>query len=146
MGKLDALSQRPDHGDGSKDNENIILLKLELFVVRALEALVVEGEEKEIMKEIRRQNGSGEQDEAVAVAAKALKEAGGKGLRGDEWREDQGVLYYRNHHLHSQECRSLLPNCRSTPRLANSWTPRYSGDQNCPNVCLFCKDQFGARR
>lgn len=94
MDKLDALLRRPDHGNGSKDNKDVVLLKLQLFVVRVLEVMMVEGEEKDIMKEIRRRNSLGEQEEAVVVAAKVLKELKGKGLRGDEWREDQGVLYY----------------------------------------------------
>ena len=36
------------------------------------------------------------QEDLVAVAAKALKEKGGKSLRSSEWREAEGVLYYRD--------------------------------------------------
>jgi hypothetical protein len=39
MGKSDALSQRADHGTGSDDNTNIVLLTPGLFAVRALEGL-----------------------------------------------------------------------------------------------------------
>jgi hypothetical protein len=39
MGKPDALSRCPDHGDGAKDNADIVLLKLELFAIRALEGV-----------------------------------------------------------------------------------------------------------
>jgi hypothetical protein len=59
MGKLDVLSQQSDHGDGKQDNENIVLLKPELFTIRALEGLSV-GEEKDIIQEIQRRNREGE--------------------------------------------------------------------------------------
>ena len=52
MGKADALSRRADHGDGSNDNERVVLLDPGLFAIRALEGWVMEGEEKDIMKEI----------------------------------------------------------------------------------------------
>jgi hypothetical protein len=60
MGKPDVLSRRSDHRDGKQDNENIILLKPELFTIRALEGLLVEGEEKDIVREIQRRNRGGE--------------------------------------------------------------------------------------
>jgi hypothetical protein len=49
MGKSDALLQRPDHGSGSEDNSNIVLLDANLFAVRALEVGVAEGEERDIV-------------------------------------------------------------------------------------------------
>jgi hypothetical protein len=52
MGKADALSQQADHGDGSKDNENMVLLDPGLFAVQAVEGWIAEGEEKDIMAEI----------------------------------------------------------------------------------------------
>ena len=52
MGKSDALSQRSDHGSGSDNNQNLILLTPSLFSVRALEGLQVVGEERDILKEI----------------------------------------------------------------------------------------------
>jgi hypothetical protein len=73
MGKPDVLSQRPDHGNGSQDNENIVLLKLELFAIRALEGLMMEGEEKEITWEIQRGNREGKTDAQVKAAVEALK-------------------------------------------------------------------------
>jgi len=33
MGKSDALSWRPDHGDGTHDNDNLVLLKPDLFTI-----------------------------------------------------------------------------------------------------------------
>jgi len=36
MGKPDALSQRPDHGKGTSDNEDVVLLQPELLAIRVL--------------------------------------------------------------------------------------------------------------
>ena len=33
MGKPDALSQRPDHGNGASDNEDVVLLRPELLAI-----------------------------------------------------------------------------------------------------------------
>jgi hypothetical protein len=92
MEKLDALSQCPDHRDGTGDNSNVILLKPELFTIRALEGVKVEGEERDILWEIWYWNRNGEQEDAVAIAAKAPKEARVGSLQSTEWRETQGVL------------------------------------------------------
>jgi hypothetical protein len=52
MGKPDALSWYPDHGDSNGDNTDLVLLKLELFTIRALEGVVFKGVEQDILKEI----------------------------------------------------------------------------------------------
>ena len=53
MGKPDTLSQRSDHGSGTEDNQNLILLTPKLFAIRALEGLQAVGEERDILREIR---------------------------------------------------------------------------------------------
>src|SRR5277367_19386 len=70
MGKPDALSRRPDHGSGSKDNEDVVLLTPDLFAVRALEGVELVGEEGDILKDIRREAEDGEKEGAVAKAVK----------------------------------------------------------------------------
>ncbi|GLB34668.1 putative retrotransposable element tf2 155 kda protein type 1-like [Lyophyllum shimeji] len=97
MGKPDALSRRPDHGDGSADNADIVLLKPEFFAVRALQGLIAAGEEDKILRDIRRGNREGAQEDVVAKAAAALKSArsGVRSVRSAEWSEDQGVLMFR---------------------------------------------------
>jgi hypothetical protein len=81
VGKPDALSQCADHGDGSGDNKDITLLRPELFVICALEGLTVEGEEWDILRDIRHGNRTGAQEDAVAAAAQALKKStAGKSL------------------------------------------------------------------
>ena len=52
MGKSDALSWRSDYGLGARDSDNIVLLTLDFFVIRALEDLEMLGKEKDILKEI----------------------------------------------------------------------------------------------
>ncbi|GLB43895.1 putative retrotransposable element tf2 155 kda protein type 1-like [Lyophyllum shimeji] len=97
MGKPDALSRRADHGDGSADNTDIVLLKPEFFAVRALQGLIATGEEDKILRDIRRGNREGAQEDVVAKATAALKSArsGVRSVRSAEWSEDQGVLMFR---------------------------------------------------
>jgi len=45
MGKTDTLSRQSDHRTGSEDNDNMVLLTPNFFVVRALEGLEAAGEE-----------------------------------------------------------------------------------------------------
>ena len=72
MGKPDALLQRPDHGNGASDNEDMVLLWLELLAIWALEGVQLEGLEKDILREIRQENQKGDQKEPVAKAAREL--------------------------------------------------------------------------
>jgi len=95
MGKPDALSQRPDHGKGASDNEDVILLRLELIVVRALEGLHLEGPERDMLREICQGNQKGNQEESVAKAARELRQTSSKTVCSAEWSEDDGVLQFR---------------------------------------------------
>ena len=76
--KPDTLLQRPDHGKGASDNEDVVLLRLELLAVRALEGVQLEGPERDILKEIRQGNQKGDQEELVAKAARELWQASSK--------------------------------------------------------------------
>jgi len=95
MGKPDVLSRRPDHGKGTSNNEDVVLLRPELLAIRALEGIQSEGPEKDILREIRRGNQKGDQEEPVAKAARELWQALGKTVRSAEWSEDNGVLRFR---------------------------------------------------
>ena len=53
MEKPDVLSRRLDHGKGASDNEDMVLLRPELFAIRALEGVQLEGPEQDILREIR---------------------------------------------------------------------------------------------
>ena len=45
IGKSDALSHRPDHGNRSHDNENMVLLKLEFLTAQAIKEMTFEDKE-----------------------------------------------------------------------------------------------------
>jgi len=78
IGKPDALLQRPDHGKETSNNKDVILLRPELFTIRTLEGIQSEGPEKDILREIRRENQKGDQEEPVAKAARELWQTLGK--------------------------------------------------------------------
>ena len=95
IGKPDALSRRPDHGKGTSDNKDVVLLRPELLAIRALEEIQSEGPEKDILREIRQGNQKGEQEEPVAKAARELRQASGKMVHSAEWSEGDRVLRFR---------------------------------------------------
>ncbi|GLB45808.1 putative retrotransposable element tf2 155 kda protein type 1-like [Lyophyllum shimeji] len=138
MGKPDALSRRPDHGDGSSDNADIVLLKPKFFAVRALQGLSAAGEEDQILQDIRRGN----------------REV--RSVRSAEWSEDQGILMFRGRiyvpnvpELHRQIVEqhhdSLVaghPGCWKTLELVSRsyWWPqmsRYIGSYT--STCDLCQ-------
>ena len=96
MGKPDALSRRADHGSGHADNDNMTLLSPELFRILALSAIDVVGEEKDLLRAIRRSLRDDEQEESVAKAAKELRKDKTRGtVRSAEWSESEGLLMFR---------------------------------------------------
>jgi len=52
MEKPDILLQRPDHDNRASDNKDVVLLRPELFAIRALKGVQLEGPEKDILREI----------------------------------------------------------------------------------------------
>ena len=94
MGKSDALSRRSDHGSGTDDNWNLTLLTPGLFSVRALEGVQVTGEEKDILREIRRGMKDEDQEEVVVKAVKELKKSLAKSVKSSEWSMENNLLYY----------------------------------------------------
>jgi hypothetical protein len=54
MGKPDALSRRADHRSGQGDNNNLTLLAPELFRIHALAGVRLEGDERNILREVQR--------------------------------------------------------------------------------------------
>jgi hypothetical protein len=95
MGKPDALSRRANHSSGAEDNWDITLLTPNFFAVRALEGTEVEGEERELLKAIRRVTRDGELEDIVGKAVKALKSLSAKSIRSSEWSEVEGILHFR---------------------------------------------------
>ena len=95
MGKPDALSQRLDHGKGTSNNKDIVLLRPELLAVQALKGVQLEGLERDILREIHQGNQKGDQEKLVAKAARELWQASSKTVHSVEWLEDKGVLRFR---------------------------------------------------
>ncbi|EEB89036.1 hypothetical protein MPER_12920 [Moniliophthora perniciosa FA553] len=96
MGKPDALSRRADHGKGEHDNEDIVLLDPKLFHIRALEAVKVEGEERDILHDIRNSMNNGDLEEPIAKAAAELrKDPTHRSVQSAEWNQDNGLLVFR---------------------------------------------------
>ena len=52
MGKPDALSRRPDHPHGHKDNSEVTLLDPNVFEICQLEAVLVHGPEADLLDQI----------------------------------------------------------------------------------------------
>ena len=73
MGKPDALLYHADHETGAGNNNNIALLRLELFAIYALEGLVIQGEEVSILADIQKGNQEGLYEDVVAKAPAMLK-------------------------------------------------------------------------
>src|SRR5260370_2944800 len=89
MARPDALLRRADHPRGSEDNADCTLLTPEVFELRAMEAVTLEGEEAIFMEQIRQ---SDQYDDLVVKALKALDMGE---LRSDEWTCAEEVVLYR---------------------------------------------------
>lgn len=138
------------------------LLRPDLFTIRALEALACEGEERDILHDIRKGNRTGACEDTVAHAASELNKFSGKSLRSAEWRESQDLLYFRNRIYvpKNANLRRWIVEQHHDMRIAghagqwktlelvshNSWWPqmsRYIGEycKTC-NLCLQTKVQW----
>jgi hypothetical protein len=99
MGKSDALSRRVDHSTGAGDNSNVTLLRPEFFTthtIQALSGLSLEGEERDILRDIHKGNRKGKQEDAVAKSATELRRSKGNSVRASEWSEHNGLLCFRD--------------------------------------------------
>jgi hypothetical protein len=95
MGKPDALSRRADHGSGQGDNNNLTLLAPELFRIHALAGVRLEGEERNILREVRRSLKVDVQEELVAKAARELRKDKSRGtIKSAKWSESDGLLMF----------------------------------------------------
>jgi hypothetical protein len=96
MGKPDALSRQADHGSGQGDNDNLTLLSPELFRIHALSGTRLEGDERNILREVRCSLHEDTQEESVAKAARELRKDKGRGtVKSAEWSESEGLLMFR---------------------------------------------------
>src|SRR5258707_898928 len=89
MGRPDALSRQADHPRGADDNADFILLTLEVFELRAMEAVTLEGEEAIFMERIQQ---STQFDDPVVKALKALDMGE---LHSNGWTHTEGIVLYQ---------------------------------------------------
>src|SRR5258707_14265252 len=89
MGRPDALSRQADHPRGAEDNADCTLLTLEVFKLRAMEAVMLEGEEAVFMEQIQ------QSDQYNDLVVKALKALDTGELHSDEWMHTEGVVLYQ---------------------------------------------------
>jgi transposase InsO family protein len=95
MGKPNALSRRADHGSGQGDNNNLTLLAPELFRIHALAGARLEGNEHNILQEVRISLRNDVQEESVAKAARELQKDKGRGtIKSAEWSKSDGLLMF----------------------------------------------------
>jgi hypothetical protein len=95
MGKPDALSRRADHGSGHGDNNNLTLLAPELFRIHALAGVRLEGDKRNILREVWCSLKDDVQEESVAKAARELWKDKGRGtIKSAEWSESDGLLMF----------------------------------------------------
>src|SRR3979490_1580872 len=95
MGKADALSRRSDHGSGAGDNEDMTLLRPDLFAVRALEGVTAIGEERDILRDIQGHPRAPGPEDPVAKAVAELRKGHDRSVRSAEWTEREGLLHFR---------------------------------------------------
>jgi len=116
MGKLDALSQRTDHGTSEGDNSDITLLTPKFFTVHALEGLKVASAEVDILQDICA--GSRDpQEEPVAKAVKELWKSSTHSVLSQAWSIQEGLLYFCSHIYvppTSDLCRRIVSLCHDT--------------------------------
>jgi len=72
----------------------MVLLTLNFFAVRALEGLEAAGEERGILKDIRKGTHDGEKEEPVAKAARELQGSSARSVKSAEWSLSDGLLYF----------------------------------------------------
>src|SRR6201995_4756021 len=94
MGKPDGLSRHVDHSSGKGDNQDITLLRPEMFAINVLQTFCLKGEEEVFLCQIRKANWDGLHEDVVAKAVETLRKLGGCSAHSSEWIEDWDVLFY----------------------------------------------------
>ena len=94
MGKMNALSRRPDHASGARDNDNLTLLPPELFAVRTLEGLTVVGEERDLLQDLQKTFQVGDKEESIVKVVEELQKGNSKSIWSAEWSKLDSLLHF----------------------------------------------------
>ena len=68
IGKPDILSHWLNYGDGSYDNKNVVLLKLEFLLAQVIEEITFKDKEQNLLTDIYYSNRLGQQGKLVVKA------------------------------------------------------------------------------
>jgi hypothetical protein len=115
MGKPDALSKRADHRSGQGDNNSLTLLAPELFHIHALAGVRLEGEERNILRQVQRSLQGSMQEESVAKAARQLQKDKSRGMvKSAEWSGSDGLLMFHSkiYVPNDRDCKGNLTDLR----------------------------------
>jgi hypothetical protein len=97
MGKPDTLSRQANHGSGQGDNNDQTLLAQELFRIHVLAGARLEGDERNILREVQRSLRDDVQEESVVKAARELWKDKGRGtIKSAKWSKSNGLLMFRS--------------------------------------------------
>jgi hypothetical protein len=156
MGKPDTLSRWANHGSEQGDNNNLTLLAPELFRIHALAGARLEGDERNILREVRLSLRNDVQEESVVKAAMELRKDKGRGtIKSAEWSESDGLLmFHRKIYVpkdrdlrrriikqHQHMCIAGHAGCFKTLELVsrNYWWPQMSRYISVyVNICDMC--------
>jgi len=117
MGKPDALSRRANHGNRASNNENVVLLRPEFLVVRALEGVELTDIEQKILSDICKGNRNRNQEEPITKAARELQRSANGTVHSSEWSNIDGLLQFRGKIYIPQSsdlCRQIIALCHDT--------------------------------
>ena len=118
IGKPDTLSRRADYGNGTSDNENIVLLQLESIAVHALEEVELTGEEQRILSDICKGNRNGDQKKSIAKAVRELQDSTNGVVHSLEWSNIDGLLWFQGKIYIPQSLdlrKQIVALCHNTP-------------------------------
>ena len=73
-----------------------MLLRPKFFAVCTLEGIMVEGSERDILREVWKGIQDGKSEDAVVLAMKELERLRGKSLRSLEWVQEEGLWRFRD--------------------------------------------------
>jgi len=99
------------------DNENIVLLRPEFLVVRALKGVELAGVEQKILSDIRKSNRDGDQEEPITKAARKLRSSANGTVHSSEWSNIDGLLRFQEKIYvpwSPDLCRQIVALCHNT--------------------------------
>ena len=92
--KPNVLFYRLNHGNGSYNNRNMVLMKPELLAAQVIEEMTFESEEQSLLMDIYYKNQLFYQEKPMARAARKLQQSSAKSIHSFEWSEVNRLLLF----------------------------------------------------